>query len=434
MESRRRGSIVFLSGRRERHFRRGSLGKNIFVRKVYLKYIFNFFSHAILTIKYICCIIETREEQKSMPTLNLKTKGLLRDEVREKIVRMITDNGISKGERLLPEKEIGRLLNVNHVTVRAACSELVEKNILVKIPGHGTYFNGFEQSTIPAGTRVAGILMQEEDHLYNIVRNQIVADLQEQGYLCRMTSLDSHYRGSFLPSVMEMARNGVETLIVMQPELEKFPDIIEFLEKNRSTFKKIVRVFGNGSRPRHYPGCQVMIDVEATFRMRVERLKQAGCRRIAYLGMCCDRDYILGPQNQQFRDLYVNAMIEAGLAPYIMARNTSDNPEGIQALLTGPERPEAIITATDHLSVRILESARLRGIRVPEDLCLIGSYNTPWAELFHISSFCFDIPEFAGKVAQAVQEGTDEGTFIIPVRLVERDSVRKSNPADEVKK
>ena len=177
-----------------------------------------------------------------------------------------------------------------------------------------------------------------------------------------------------------------------------------------------------------------MIDVSTSFRLRIERLKQAGCRRIAYLGMCCDSDYILGPQNQKFRDLYVNAMIEADLAPYIMARNTSDNPEGIQALLTGPERPEAIITATDHLSVRILESARLKGIRVPEDLCLIGSYNTPWAELFHISSFCFDIPELAGKVAQAVQNGTDEGTFLIPVRLVERNSVRKSNPIDEVKK
>jgi LacI family transcriptional regulator len=50
-------------------------------------------------------------------------------------------------------------------------------------------------------------------------------------------------------------------------------------------------------------------------------------------------------------------------------------------LLDQPERPTAIFAVTDESAAGVIEAARSRGLRVPEDVSIVGFDDTPLARL-----------------------------------------------------
>ena len=361
-----------------------------------------------------------------MLTAKVKNKTLLRDEVREKIIRMIIENGISKGERLLPEKDLGRLLNVNHLTVRSACAELVEKNVLYKIPGHGTFFNEFPKEGKGLTGEVVGILMLEEEHLYNHVRNQIIQKLQEKNYLCRIQLIPGEGSDQILQYIKEMQQNEVTHLIVMQTELEYSPEAVHFLRENPHAFQTVVRIFGNGVSQEVFPGHQVTLDYELIYRNIIQRLKATGLKKIAYLGADCSPDYRRGMANLRFLSIYFQEMIQAGLENFILVRSTRDDMNEIEKLLTGAERPEAVFCMTDYLAMKVSEKAREIGLKIPDDLSIFGAYDTPWSQHFNLASYRINTLKFAEQVAEAASIGRTDGVEYIDFELIERNSLRKT--------
>ena len=54
---------------------------------------------------------------------------------------------------------------------------------------------------------------------------------------------------------------------------------------------------------------------------------------------------------------------------------------GGAVLLDLPERPTAVFAATDEVAAGVVEAARIRGLRVPEDLSVVGFDDTEIAGL-----------------------------------------------------
>jgi len=116
--------------------------------------------------------------------------------------------------------------------------------------------------------------------------------------------------------------------------------------------------------------------------LATRHLLELGHKRIAW---------ITGPPNQRnFRDRlrgYRDAMHEAGLAFRWSMIQTSDgvHPEqdnlAIDNLLRMRRRPTAIIAGDDNRGIHILSACRRRGIRVPEDLSIVGYPNLPESSL-----------------------------------------------------
>ena len=50
------------------------------------------------------------------------------------------------------------------------------------------------------------------------------------------------------------------------------------------------------------------------------------------------------------------------------------------ALLDLPQRPTAVFAGSDETALGVVEAARARGLRVPEDLSIVGFDDTPVAE------------------------------------------------------
>lgn len=111
-----------------------------------------------------------------------------------------------------------------------------------------------------------------------------------------------------------------------------------------------------------------------------EHLLQLGHSRIAYLG---------GPEtaecNQARLHGYLSALMAQELAvnpAYIISGgfHSDHGANGLRELLRLPEPPTAVFAASDSIALGVLREARKKGLRVPEDLSLVGFDGTHHAE------------------------------------------------------
>lgn len=112
-----------------------------------------------------------------------------------------------------------------------------------------------------------------------------------------------------------------------------------------------------------------------------QHLLDLGHRRIAYLG-----GIAAAASNQARLQGYRGAM-EAAAAPvpdgYVRTGNFiyQDGLAEGTALLALAEPPTAVFAASDEMALGVIEAARIRGLRVPEDLSVVGFDDTQLARL-----------------------------------------------------
>ena len=126
---------------------------------------------------------------------------------------------------------------------------------------------------------------------------------------------------------------------------------------------------------------KVTIDNHKAAYEAVAVLIQQGRKRIAYLG---------GPMNLQISrkrlEGYQQALTDAGVTPdERLIRVVSLDKEAMIAslndILDAPERPDAVLAYSDQIAQWALVMAKRKGIRIPDELAIIGFYNEPTNEL-----------------------------------------------------
>ncbi len=184
----------------------------------------------------------------------------------------------------------------------------------------------------------------------------------------------------------------------------------------------------------------VVIDNQSGARAAVEHLLGRGHRRIAFLG--ADSDH---PSLQARLEGYRLALGAAGVATHDESLVvTAPDKEPIR--LTGSQlaerlfeqdpRPTAVFCANDALALGVLDAALVRGIRVPEELAVVGfddvegaAHATP--ALTTVRVFKEQLGEVALRyLSQLIEEDYREATpyergshaIRVPTELVVRDS------------
>jgi DNA-binding LacI/PurR family transcriptional regulator len=121
----------------------------------------------------------------------------------------------------------------------------------------------------------------------------------------------------------------------------------------------------------------VVVDHTAAAGAAVRFCRELGHRRIALIDRAQDpfAPIFPGPRQRGYRA----ALAEAGLsAPPEYERVAEFSPEGgatsLDALLALPNPPTAVLTGSDVQAMGALDAARRRGVRVPDDLSVVG-YN-----------------------------------------------------------
>lgn len=115
---------------------------------------------------------------------------------------------------------------------------------------------------------------------------------------------------------------------------------------------------------------RVQVDHERGGFLATQHLLELGHRRIACIG---------GPASTQVAQLraagYRRALAGAGVEPLPVADCAFTSPAGYaaaQALLTGDKPPTAIFAGNDMIALGVLRAAAERGVRVPEQLSVVG--------------------------------------------------------------
>ena len=132
----------------------------------------------------------------------------------------------------------------------------------------------------------------------------------------------------------------------------------------------------------------VRIDDEAAARTATRHLIDLGHRRIAYVGGPGVLDFT-APNAREAG--YRGSLREAGLPhdPGLEvdgAFTISGGTEAGMQLLSRPDRPTGIFAASDEMAIGVLRAARNLGLRVPQDVSLVGIDDHQLAAFFDLTT------------------------------------------------
>jgi DNA-binding LacI/PurR family transcriptional regulator len=166
----------------------------------------------------------------------------------------------------------------------------------------------------------------------------------------------------------------------------------------------------------------------------VDHLIGQGHRRIGLIGGDTDDPMAFTPPLHR-RDGYRDALAAAGLSAdpdleHLGYFTVEGGREAARQLLDLPDRPTAIFAESDEMAYGALREIRDAGLRVPEDLAVIGFDDQPLSELLDLSTIRQPVADQALDVttrlltliADEVDEMPGDPAVVLPTELVVRGS------------
>lgn len=180
-----------------------------------------------------------------------------------------------------------------------------------------------------------------------------------------------------------------------------------------------------------FTGPRIFSDNRRGGELATRHLLELGYRRIGFIG---------GPPDlmtaRERREGYLQALRGAGLeadpdlqfgGPYRQGTGR----EGLTALLALPDPPKAVFAASDATAIGVLREARERGLRVPDDLSLVGFDGIAIGELLSppLTTVAQQIEELGRQGVRALLEAVEKQgrrpkEVRLPIELLIRDSTR----------
>jgi len=135
----------------------------------------------------------------------------------------------------------------------------------------------------------------------------------------------------------------------------------------------------------------VVLDEQHGARLGAEHLLTLGHRRIGILTMNAEAPPGFAPDASAAGSGFVarerqigwtEVLDAAGVTPAVMEVHDNAEPyvsEGARALLAGDDRPTAVLCFSDLMAAAVVHAAEERGLRVPQDLSVVGFDDSPLA-------------------------------------------------------
>ena len=171
----------------------------------------------------------------------------------------------------------------------------------------------------------------------------------------------------------------------------------------------------------------VMFDVEASARLGVRHLLDAGRRSIGIIGSATSSDALCSGEEGLSGAV---AMAPDAQAPLVRVRPTvAGGASGLEELLELSPDLDGVLACNDFVAIGAMGWARAHGRRVPEDIAVVGLGDIESCALVTpaLTTIRLDATLLTRAVADALQRlagNPDEQLepVILPVELVERDS------------
>jgi LacI family transcriptional regulator len=221
-------------------------------------------------------------------------------------------------------------------------------------------------------TRLIGVTLTLRNSFHAELVEDIQAEADEAGYeIAFGTMTRTHDERRAIDTLLEFR---CEALILLGPEMAA----AELMALGRQLPTVVM------GRPKVPDVVDVVRTADADGIGRaVDHLVELGHRRIVHV------DGGTGPVAAPRRNGYRAAMRRHGLADLIRVVPGSYTEEGGVAAATGllaePSLPTAIVAANDRSAIGIIDALVRAGVRIPEDVSIVGYDDSPLARLGHLN-------------------------------------------------
>jgi LacI family repressor for deo operon, udp, cdd, tsx, nupC, and nupG len=216
------------------------------------------------------------------------------------------------------------------------------------------------------------------------------------------------------------ARRKVDAVVVLGfPVAQAEQDRLELIG---------VSIVAAGGQSAAYP--YVCIDDEAAGRQAMDHLIYLGHRRIAMIA-AVDPDQPGWPASSGRSQAYYSALSDAGIAADASLAVTVDwgglqGADAMSQLLGLRQPPTAVYAHSDEVALGAIRTLRRAGLRIPEDISVIGIDDHPLAELTDLTTVGQPVREqglLAGQTVLGLLRGDEvEPAVIMPTKLIVRGS------------
>ncbi|MCB0906977.1 MAG: LacI family DNA-binding transcriptional regulator [Nocardioidaceae bacterium] len=245
----------------------------------------------------------------------------------------------------------------------------------------------------------------------NLVLDEMVLGVEQEARKHGMTVLVAHAGDDpelELAAVQAFCNQRVDGLVIT-PVAHSRPEVADLLAETRTPFVVI-------DRPTSLAVDQVSVENCEPMRTLVGHLVELGHRRIGFVS----GGSRVSSLEERF-DGYVAGVEEAGLSiePALVVRKetAAATRRAVVQLLSGPNRPTAVLAANQMSAVYVLEACHQLHLDVPGDLSMAMFDTFPFAEIFQ--------PQIT-SVAQPTMRIGREGVRLIRRRIKKPDAAPRS--------
>lgn len=303
----------------------------------------------------------------------MDTKKIKYLEICEYFKNKIDNNEMKPGEKLPTEYDMVDMFSVSRHTVRQAILELEREKYIYREKGVGAFCADREKDIVKEQKMIMVITTYISDYIFPYIIRGIEEILSQKGYgvILFSTRNEKEKEAEQLKKLLNYNIVGA----IIEPTTSAIENVNSeyYMELNK---KKIPYIMINS----FYEGLNksyVDIDDEKGGYLACKHLLDLGHKKIAAVfkeddsqGIKRKRGYIkaLEEYNVNFDKTLVGSYktFEEDFYPYAFVKNL---------LSKGQDRPTAVVAYNDKIAVQIISAARELGLKIPEDLSIVGYDN-----------------------------------------------------------
>ncbi|MGI6285138.1 GntR family transcriptional regulator [Neomoorella humiferrea] len=287
-------------------------------------------------------------------------------QLKEYLKGMIQRGEIAPGEQLPSENALVQQFGLSRHTVRQAIGELENEGWVYREQGRGTFCAYRGKAN---GRTIAVLTTYISDYIFTAIIRGIEEILSAAGYTLVLanTSNDKNKEAQCLENLINQDITG----LIVEPTKSAKENInrayFTELEKKRIPYLMLHAVY-----PELEPAYIIMDDEKGGY-LATKYLLQLGHREIAGIFKADD---LQGVKRQAG---FMAALAEYGvtlkqgyLGNYETEQLLSYPYQFTRSLLQKSNRPTAIVCYNDQIALQVLEAIRHEGLKVPEDISLVG--------------------------------------------------------------
>ena len=344
-------------------------------------------------------------------------------QLKEIIKKEINKGKLKPGDRIPAEERIAEKYEVSLGTVRQAMAELANEGLIYKEQGRGTFVAEKKREK----TFTIGLLLTD---IGNPFFSQLARSIQEKAHTLEYSVIYYNTNDQLLretESIDMLIKRLVDGVILVPVLKDGEERLMQKLRENDIPFVYLDRYLNEPASD------YIIIDNLSGVRQAMEYLISLGHRRIGCIS-AQPFTQVLEQRVKAYKKIVrENNFVTDSL---VQISNLPDDKGGYDAankLLSTKNRPTAIFATNDIIAIGAYKAAKNRGIRIPQDLSLIGFDDIEASSHLEVPLTTITQPiNEMGKVAMKILAGKSEKKdsenlqkIVLEPKLVIRESCRR---------